>query len=58
MGRVLLNIQLEENERELLRKYADKVGLNMSAVIRRAIREYFIKRGVIKEGNKMFLLVK
>ena len=55
---MILTIQLEENERDLLKKYAGKVGLNMSAIVRRAIREYLIKRKIIKEDSKLFLIVK
>lgn len=58
MGRVQLNIQLEDNERELLKKYAEKAELSISTVVRRAIREYLIKRKIIKEDSKMFLIVK
>ena len=44
MGKVLVNIQLEENERELLKRYSAKVGIPMSGLLRRAIREYLVKR--------------
>lgn len=58
MGKVLLNIQLEENERELLKKYAEKMELTVSTIIRRAIREYLVKRKIIREDSKFFLVLK
>lgn len=58
MGKVLVNIQLEENERELLKRYSAKVGIPMSGILRRAIREYLVKRKILKEDSKMFLVIK
>jgi hypothetical protein len=53
-----ITIAVEELEKELLKKYAEKTGLTMSGLIRRAMREYLIKRGIIKEGSKLFLIVR
>ena len=53
-----ITIAVEEIEKELLKKYAEKTGLTMSGLIRRAMREYLIKRGIIKEGSKLFLIVR
>ena len=42
----------------MVKKYADKLGLTVSGLIRRALREYLIKRKVIKEDSKLFLIMK
>ena len=53
-----ITFNLEDIEKELIKKYAEKAGLSTSSLMRRALREYFLKRGVIKEGSKMFLIVR
>lgn len=54
-SKVTVTAQMEAIEKEFLKKYCDKVDSNYSMLIRRALREYFIKRKVLKEDSKMFL---
>ena len=58
MGKTTVTVHLEEIEKELLKKYADKAELTVSTIIRRAVREYLVKRKIIKEDSKLFLLMR
>lgn len=40
-----VSVRLEDNEKELLKKYADENDLSMSQVIRKAIKELISQKG-------------
>lgn len=53
-----ITVHIEENEKELLKRYCEKTNTSMSTLLRRAIREYLVKRKIIKEDSKLFLLMR
>ena len=53
-----ITVHIEEMEKELLKKYCERMEFGMSTLIRRALREYLIKRRVLKEDSRLFVIIK
>lgn len=53
-----ITVHVEETEKEILKRYCEKAELSLSTLIRRALREYLIKRKIIKEDSKLFVMMR
>ena len=54
-NKVTITMQMEEIEKEFLKRYCEKTNTNYSSIIRKALREYFIKRNILQEKHNLFI---